>query len=209
MSETAGFTASMAEPLRYRRAEFAFPNNIPDNSCFTSLRLQIERLEEKVAQMWARNTELHEREAALRAKLKQVTAERDNLKDTISERMASAASVPVSLSDRFGGSLRKHLLSDDGPVVYFLCRAGMVVYIGKTDRLPRRVAEHIRMGKDFDEIFFLRSSPEDLDAMERREIEFFKPHLNSERLHYAPHAPRWTSNKVSRMETGKVESAIL
>ncbi len=65
------------------------------------------------------------------------------------------------------------------PCVYFLCRDGIVVYVGRTTNIAHRIGAHIRQGeKKFDEVFTLPIKPERLGIVERHYINLFKPEYN-------------------------------
>ena len=60
------------------------------------------------------------------------------------------------------------------PCVYFLVHGNELVYIGQALHLPKRLFEHQRMGKVFDQVYFLEVPKSELNKIERmfiREIE--------------------------------------
>lgn len=58
--------------------------------------------------------------------------------------------------------------------VYFLLKAGRVMYVGQTKNLLIRTWLH-ELYKDFDEVRFLRCDPRDLNHVEQFWIRFFDP----------------------------------
>lgn len=78
--------------------------------------------------------------------------------------------------------LHKHLIillrPDPRPCIYFLMRAGALLYIGRSKNVWRRVMEH-RRGKIFDaDIYILPMAAEDLSGMEVDLIHELQPPLN-------------------------------
>lgn len=71
------------------------------------------------------------------------------------------------------------------PAVYFLISAGRIVYVGQTTDLYRRIADHRRVGKDFDAMSWIKVSPAVMSEVEARYIEALKPALNIA----TPHVP--------------------
>lgn len=61
--------------------------------------------------------------------------------------------------------------------IYFLIREGVIVYVGKSGNVYRRVSDHTKT-KEFDRISVIECSAESLDALERVYIKKFKPVLN-------------------------------
>ena len=60
--------------------------------------------------------------------------------------------------------------------IYFLLKAGNVVYIGKTTRYPKRIKQH--KDKDFDDHRFIECDLKTLGSYELRWIRLFKPKHN-------------------------------
>jgi hypothetical protein len=63
------------------------------------------------------------------------------------------------------------------PCVYFLVRDGVVVYVGKSVNLVKRLSKHLE-SKLFDSVFYLPVTTEDLDAAEKRFITRLNPIYN-------------------------------
>jgi hypothetical protein len=63
--------------------------------------------------------------------------------------------------------------------IYFLIRAGAVVYVGQTNGLLARLARHRQLGKKFDAFAFIPCEPTELDALERTYICLLLPEGNS------------------------------
>lgn len=57
------------------------------------------------------------------------------------------------------GSLDASAFDIRPPCIYFLCRRGRVVYVGKTTSLAQRLAAHTRRGKVFDHVYYLPVAP--------------------------------------------------
>jgi excinuclease UvrABC nuclease subunit len=72
--------------------------------------------------------------------------------------------------------------------VYFLMRAGDVVYVGKSRDIICRAMQHRnertgqswQLRKDFDSFRFMRVDEEILDEIEQRSIAYFQPRYNSD-----------------------------
>jgi hypothetical protein len=63
------------------------------------------------------------------------------------------------------------------PGIYFLCLDGRVVYVGQSIDVYGRVLYH-RTDKDFDSAFFIASTKENLNDVERFFIKYLMPELN-------------------------------
>lgn len=61
--------------------------------------------------------------------------------------------------------------------IYFLLRAGVVVYVGRTSRLEYRLSHH-RRDKTFDEVWSVDVEPELAAAAEMRLIKAYLPLYN-------------------------------
>ena len=83
--------------------------------------------------------------------------------------------VPYTLTDILEASLD----ADAMVGVYFLISKGEVVYVGqsKTNILDR-IAKHKRSGRVFERYAYIRSTPEEVDKLERTYIEAFFPAWN-------------------------------
>jgi hypothetical protein len=62
--------------------------------------------------------------------------------------------------------------------VYFLFKEKTLVYIGQSVSIPSRILSH-KKDKDFDEVWFYAFNG-DIEAMEEKMIEAFRPSLNSQ-----------------------------
>lgn len=77
-----------------------------------------------------------------------------------------------------GAPLLVHQLKPD-PCVYFLLRGSRVVYVGQSTNLTLRCRAHLNDEKDFDRVVYLHCPDEQLVAVERAFINFFRPELNA------------------------------
>lgn len=67
-----------------------------------------------------------------------------------------------------------------GSGVYFLCKDGVIKYVGKSVCVSARVATHIKEGvKYFSEIFYIAAPTNEIDALEKAFIHYFLPEYNS------------------------------
>lgn len=67
-----------------------------------------------------------------------------------------------------------------GSGVYFLCKDGIIKYIGKSVCVSARIATHIFEGhKNFSEIFYITAPTNEIDALEKALIHYFLPEYNS------------------------------
>lgn len=76
----------------------------------------------------------------------------------------------------------KRLDSHDLPChVYFLLRAGVVVYVGQTSKAwPLRILDHIEEGmKEFDDVWYLEVDRPSLSDVEATYIRQFRPQYNA------------------------------
>ncbi|MEM5437082.1 hypothetical protein [Paraburkholderia diazotrophica] len=64
--------------------------------------------------------------------------------------------------------------------IYFLMKRGQIQYIGNTEDIYRRLAQHINI-KEFDDVMFLPTDLHPLQAYEDACIRIFKPPLNHDR----------------------------
>lgn len=71
-----------------------------------------------------------------------------------------------------------------GPCVYFLLRAGEVIYVGQTMRLSFRLNGHEPKG--FDAVRYLPLPVEQLDVAEQAFIAFYEPKLNRTTVEVGP-----------------------
>lgn len=70
-----------------------------------------------------------------------------------------------------------------GPGVYLLFIGEAVVYIGKSNNVLNRVAEHATKGRQFDSYVHIECAPDESDALEIELIEKFLPAGNSAGFH--------------------------
>lgn len=61
--------------------------------------------------------------------------------------------------------------------IYFLVRDGVVVYVGQSKNVHRRINDH-KSGKEFDRINVIECLEKDLDQLEALYIKKFRPLLN-------------------------------
>jgi predicted GIY-YIG superfamily endonuclease len=64
------------------------------------------------------------------------------------------------------------------PCVYFLCKDDRIVYIGQSVNLSTRLGAHV-LGKNFDRVFYMDVSREDLNRVEIELIEYYDPEYNA------------------------------
>lgn len=89
----------------------------------------------------------------------------------------SERAVPQQISEL--SCIRKfHLVKPIQNVVYFLCKSGEVVYVGKAANLLQRLGDHQENGKDFDSVWYLYVPPESLRVVESHWIAKLSPTLN-------------------------------
>lgn len=74
----------------------------------------------------------------------------------------------------------KRLIAEQPCHVYFLLRAGEVVYVGKTaSAWPGRIENHVReAAKDFDDVWYIEVDAGSLDAVEAHYIREYRPRYN-------------------------------
>lgn len=65
--------------------------------------------------------------------------------------------------------------------IYFLIKAGVIVYVGKSVHVPSRVMSHLK-DKSFDAWFWTPCKKNHLDRLERTYIEALTPVLNKDAL---------------------------
>lgn len=86
--------------------------------------------------------------------------------------------------------------------VYFLRLHGKVVYVGQSVNILARVNQHVSAGRiDFNEVEYLRCSPDDLNDYEGFFIRFLRPVENgwgSAKEHAAPTSKLW--DRFSRLQ---------
>lgn len=70
------------------------------------------------------------------------------------------------------------MFSRDEPGVYILRSSGTVIYVGMTKSLFARMEKHIRAGYHFDQVEFIRTSPEHAALLETELIARLRPTLN-------------------------------
>jgi len=91
--------------------------------------------------------------------------------------------------------------------VYFLRRFGAVVYVGQSVNILARVNQHVSAGKiEFDEVEYLRCSPDDLNDYEGFFIRFLRPPENgrgTDKNHAAPSSKLWDRFSRLRLEPMK------
>jgi hypothetical protein len=62
--------------------------------------------------------------------------------------------------------------------IYLLMLDGQIVYVGSSLHMPRRVAEHRMNGRPFDQVFYIRTTADQRDALERLLIRQLDPQQN-------------------------------
>lgn len=91
--------------------------------------------------------------------------------------------------------------------IYFLCRAGRVVYVGQSRNIQQRVNDHIA-SKDFDYVFCTHVDPERLDEVEGYWIKKLEPEYNVNGTSRAgaalkgtkwPELPYWVDDQAKRL----------
>ena len=85
-------------------------------------------------------------------------------------------SIPLTIH-KLSGRLCTYRENHYPPCVYFLTRAGDVVYVGQTTNLRARMKAH-RREKDFENVFYLPAPECELDEIEGSLIRTLKPELN-------------------------------
>lgn len=68
---------------------------------------------------------------------------------------------------------------DIGPKIYFLLNDGVIVYIGKTDSMSRRIADHLDV-KIFNKVATFKINKTDLSMIEAVNIKHYAPHYNQD-----------------------------
>lgn len=67
-----------------------------------------------------------------------------------------------------------------GSGIYFLCKDGVIKYIGKSVCVSSRVGAHLSEGsKDFSEIFYIPAPTTEIDDLEKAFIHYFLPEYNA------------------------------
>jgi hypothetical protein len=69
--------------------------------------------------------------------------------------------------------------------VYFLLRAGTVVYVGQSNSIHSRISQH-RTDKEFDRVLYMPVPAEELDIVEDRFISALKPPYNRRGIGFGP-----------------------
>jgi hypothetical protein len=86
--------------------------------------------------------------------------------------------IPLSLANIEG--LFELKINGDCSGIYFLLKNSKVVYVGQSLSIASRVINHQHeKQKDFDQIFYLKASPNDLLKLEHFYINYFKPIYNN------------------------------
>jgi hypothetical protein len=69
------------------------------------------------------------------------------------------------------------------PAVYFLLKAHIVVYVGKSEYPPERIASHYKgkKKKDFDRVLLLPTPISELEKVETAFIQIFQPEGNKDK----------------------------
>lgn len=125
--------------------------------------------------------------------LERLRAEVKTLRDQLSQchaAMGAARLCPSALDST--GAIAVALLSPllDMCGIYFLVRAGVVVYVGQSNYTLNRIATHSRDAeKDFDSVWFMQCGQSQLDALERYWIRVLDPELNKQTYDYRPPPP--------------------
>lgn len=70
-----------------------------------------------------------------------------------------------------------------GPGVYLLFIGEAVVYIGKSNNVLKRIADHATKGRPFDSYAHIECGPDEIDALEVELIKKFLPAGNSAGFH--------------------------
>ena len=68
----------------------------------------------------------------------------------------------------------------DSVFIYRLLEYGVVVYVGQTEDIKKRIGNHITTGKVFDHVMFYLCEKSKSTEIERDEIISFNPKLNKE-----------------------------
>lgn len=90
----------------------------------------------------------------------------------------SAIEIPADIRKLEG--IKKYDFWHFPPCVYFLCHGNELVYIGQALHLPKRLFEHMQMGKIFDQVYFLEVPKSELDKVEQMFIREIKTKYNKE-----------------------------
>lgn len=81
--------------------------------------------------------------------------------------------------------------------VYALLRDGVVVYVGQSTFIPRRLEAHRQRGIDFDAVMVHRATPDDdLAYLESLAIETLRPTMNVQRHRVDRHRRRFLDEIV-------------
>jgi len=126
-------------------------------------------------------------------------------KNTLAERSV----LPVELK-QLEGALR----SFDGHIsyptcVYFLVRGNKVVYVGQSVSLSGRLAQHVAMGKKFDQVFYLPWPKASLCQMETKLIKALVPEYNKESIAAKERQHRDQGNPPTATITDVVKDIVL
>lgn len=95
------------------------------------------------------------------------------------ELRANAATIPLELSKISDLYELPVSYINTPPGVYFLCKEGIIKYIGQAMSITNRIVEHVKEGlKDFDKVFFIQCPLNRLNALENALIRYYKPAYN-------------------------------
>lgn len=100
-----------------------------------------------------------------------------NLIAAVSKR-PDLSEIPEKLRD-VADKLKRYDIGIFPPCVYFLIRAGVVVYVGQTVSLPARIQVHLE-DKSFNDVLYLAVPRENLLEVERFFIGTLSPEYNNE-----------------------------
>lgn len=115
--------------------------------------------------------------------------------DGLAERLRAAELRHITPSARralhrtardFPGAIRIPLANE--PAIYFLLKAGKVLYVGQSQNVIGRIAAHLQR-QIYDEIIYLPTALESLNSEERRWIRIFNPPLNRTRGIHSDRCP--------------------
>lgn len=91
--------------------------------------------------------------------------------------------MKLAVEDSFAA--RQFYEMTGSPCVYLLLSHREVVYVGKTICITSRIACHKRdREKDFDQVFYFESTPEDVGVLEMELIRKYQPKFNYDGLSF-------------------------
>jgi hypothetical protein len=93
------------------------------------------------------------------------------------KRVNHTDNVPIEISKIEELYRIPETLFQSGTCVYFLCREGKVVYVGKAENIHSRLIEHHKT-KNFDDVFYIRVSANRMSKIESSLIAYLRPEYN-------------------------------